>query len=93
MDKLTQNKTATKTATNKNKALQSIDLQGFMLIKVIRIGFEPMTPSLEGWCSIQLSYRTSCWNYCDVNHRFFINSLPEPDFKYTSLLRASSRVS
>ena len=25
---------------------------------VIRIGFEPMTHSLEGCCSIQLSYRT-----------------------------------
>jgi hypothetical protein len=28
------------------------------LSNVIRIGFEPMTPSLEGLCSIQLSYRT-----------------------------------
>jgi hypothetical protein len=27
---------------------------------VTRIGFEPMTPSLEGWCSIQLSYRAGC---------------------------------
>jgi hypothetical protein len=25
---------------------------------VNRIGFEPMTPSLEGLCSIQLSYRS-----------------------------------
>ena len=25
---------------------------------VIRIGFKPMTPNLEGLCSIQLSYRT-----------------------------------
>jgi hypothetical protein len=32
----------------KNKASQSIDLQGFMKLVVIRIGFEPMTPSLEG---------------------------------------------
>ena len=27
--------------------------------KVIRLGFEPKTHSLEGCCSIQLSYRTS----------------------------------
>ena len=27
-------------------------------IKVIRLGFEPKTHSLEGCCSIQLSYRT-----------------------------------
>ena len=29
-----------------------------MAIKVIRLGFEPKTHSLEGCCSIQLSYRT-----------------------------------
>jgi hypothetical protein len=29
-----------------------------LLILVIRIGFKPMTHSLEGCCSIQLSYRT-----------------------------------
>ena len=28
------------------------------LICVIRLGFEPKTHSLEGCCSIQLSYRT-----------------------------------
>ncbi len=28
-------------------------------LRVNRIGFEPMTPSLEGLCSIQLSYRSS----------------------------------
>ena len=28
-------------------------------IDVIRLGFEPKTHSLEGCCSIQLSYRTS----------------------------------
>ena len=28
------------------------------LISVIRLGFEPKTHSLEGCCSIQLSYRT-----------------------------------
>ena len=27
-------------------------------ISVIRLGFEPKTHSLEGCCSIQLSYRT-----------------------------------
>ena len=31
----------------------------FKAYDVIRIGFEPMTLSLEGWCSIQLSYRTN----------------------------------
>ena len=29
-----------------------------MAFKVIRLGFEPKTHSLEGCCSIQLSYRT-----------------------------------
>ena len=29
-----------------------------MAIGVIRLGFEPKTHSLEGCCSIQLSYRT-----------------------------------
>ena len=32
------------------------------IFTVTRIGFEPMTPSLEGWCSIQLSYRAGCWS-------------------------------
>jgi hypothetical protein len=33
--------------------------RGFLFcVVVIRIGFEPMTPNLEGLCSIQLSYRT-----------------------------------
>ena len=37
------------------------------LYSVIRLGFEPKTHSLEGCCSIQLSYRTDpyvfpfCW--------------------------------
>ena len=29
-----------------------------MIILVIRLGFEPRTHSLEGCCSIQLSYQT-----------------------------------
>ena len=29
------------------------------MIFVIRKGFEPLTPNLEGLCSIQLSYRTN----------------------------------
>ena len=31
--------------------------------EVIRAGFEPATHSLEGCCSIQLSYRTVVRNY------------------------------
>ena len=33
-------------------------------IFVIRLGFEPKTHSLEGCCSIQLSYRTGLWMLC-----------------------------
>ena len=34
--------------------------------KVIRLGFEPKTHSLEGCCSIQLSYRTDpCFAFDD----------------------------
>ncbi len=29
-----------------------------LILRVIRLGFEPKTHSLEGCCSIQLSYRT-----------------------------------
>ena len=50
-------KNATKNATSKKETLESQCYQGFAIVNVIRIGFEPMTPSLEGWCSIQLSYR------------------------------------
>ena len=32
-------------------------------IKVIRLGFEPKTHSLEGCCSIQLSYRTDPYSF------------------------------
>ncbi len=33
-------------------------LSGCLFVKVIRSGFEPETHSLEGCCSIQLSYQT-----------------------------------
>jgi hypothetical protein len=33
-------------------------ISGLFFSLVIRIGFKPMTHSLEGCCSIQLSYRT-----------------------------------
>ena len=32
-----------------------------LILKVIRLGFEPKTHSLEGCCSIQLSYRTGLY--------------------------------
>ena len=32
---------------------------------VIRLGFEPKTHSLEGCCSIQLSYRTNPLGFID----------------------------
>ena len=35
------------------------------VIKVIRLGFEPKTHSLEGCCSIQLSYRTDPYAFRD----------------------------
>ncbi len=56
-------KNATKNATSKKETLESQCYQGFAIVNVIRIGFEPMTRSLEGWCSIQLSYRTSTQLY------------------------------
>ena len=39
------------------KSLKPFDYKGLRLC-VIRLGFEPKTHSLEGCCSIQLSYRT-----------------------------------
>ena len=44
-------------ATGKTKKGLSVE-RPFDILNVIRIGFEPMTYSLEGCCSIQLSYRT-----------------------------------
>ena len=35
-----------------------IALHSMRCLLVIRLGFEPKTHSLEGCCSIQLSYRT-----------------------------------
>ena len=35
-----------------------------LLLVVIRLGFEPKTHSLEGCCSIQLSYRTDPYFSC-----------------------------
>jgi hypothetical protein len=35
-----------------------LNYSGFVFKKVIRTGIEPVTHSLEGCCSIQLSYRT-----------------------------------
>ena len=52
-------------------------------IFVIRLGFEPKTHSLEGCCSIQLSYRTGpcfCGSVCaaagsgDKGNNYFFNS-------------------
>ena len=43
-----------------------LSLSAFALV-VIRLGFEPKTHSLEGCCSIQLSYRTDpyfFWRFC-----------------------------
>ena len=39
------------------KGLKLLPVKPSLFTSVTRIGFEPMTPSLEGWCSIQLSYR------------------------------------
>ncbi len=36
------------------------------MIFVIRAGFEPTTHSLEGCCSIQLSYRTDPCCFCSA---------------------------
>ena len=44
-----------KCLTRKSKSPSQIPERA---IKVIRLGFEPKTHSLEGCCSIQLSYRT-----------------------------------
>ena len=38
---------------------------------VIRLGFEPKTHSLEGCCSIQLSYQTILYWICEAENRTF----------------------
>ena len=42
--------------TQKTNSKKTLDKQ--LIFNVIRAGFEPTTHSLEGCCSIQLSYRT-----------------------------------
>ena len=42
----------------KKTALESELSEAVFVCFVIRLGFEPKTHSLEGCCSIQLSYRT-----------------------------------
>ena len=41
-----------------NETSHIADIQQYDSLLVIRLGFEPKTHSLEGCCSIQLSYRT-----------------------------------
>ena len=50
----------------------------WLVFNVIRLGFEPKTHSLEGCCSIQLSYRT-------------IGILPFWDCKYSKISYISHR--
>ncbi len=40
-------------------------------LKVIRAGFEPTTHSLEGCCSIQLSYRTILFAFSECKDSIF----------------------
>ena len=62
-------------------------LSGCLFVKVIRSGFEPETHSLEGCCSIQLSYQTIPFRGAKVriseqktkDFRFFIVFL-HPDY-------------
>ena len=39
---------------------------GWAFACVIRLGFEPKTHSLEGCCSIQLSYQTIAFRDCKI---------------------------
>ncbi len=50
----------------KRKTATLYILKNCGLLFVIRAGFEPTTDSLEGCCSIQLSYRTSIFK-CGAN--------------------------
>ena len=45
------------------KIIKPANNDGF---QVIRIGFEPMTHSLEGCCSIQLSYQTVVFSAANI---------------------------
>ena len=50
-----KSKLLTQSLQTKNASLLAMHFADF---QVIRLGFEPKTHSLEGCCSIQLSYRT-----------------------------------
>ena len=64
----------------------------FVTLFVIRLGFEPKTHSLEGCCSIQLSYQTCLlcafahvlWSFplleCKVNYYFLFGIYFSPNF-------------
>lgn len=59
-DSLLRHKTQTKNVNNQFNRLLTF-------YKVIRLGFEPKTHSLEGCCSIQLSYRTLYFWRCKIS--------------------------
>ena len=42
------------------------EAKNLLPFRVIELGFEPKTHSLEGCCSIQLSYRTECHSILTV---------------------------
>ena len=46
---------------------------------VIRLGFEPKTHSLEGCCSIQLSYRTIAFAFAKIQF-FFVQICVNDNF-------------
>lgn len=66
-----------------------LDLKGSVRL-VIRAGFEPTTHSLEGCCSIQLSYRTSPYlllaNAKIIDFHFLTNIFENIDSKEISIL-------
>ena len=57
--------------TQHEKSAQ-LALSAFALV-VIRLGFEPKTHSLEGCCSIQLSYRTDSYTFQKWVQRYVIS--------------------
>ena len=52
-----------------------------LVFKVIRAGFEPATHSLEGCCSIQLSYPTLLFSGCKSTAILRIKKIYETEFK------------